>query len=223
MTDQLDLFTTTPTDAPWQPAPSTTTPSAAMCALCETRPVRWNRAQQTYGRYCSGAHCANPVRPCKECGTPFAINTNGAGSKYCSNRCKHIGYTKHYRSPDDVQVIVRCAMCDQDTRTRPGQRALICSRCQVRYAQTIRVHRLDTQWAIRLITATTCDCCGDRLPRHQGRHKGVLDHDHTCCPHERSCGECVRGIICHHCNTLAGHVERHAERLDHIVRYLRPT
>ena len=42
-----------------------------------------------------------------------------------------------------------------------------------------------------------CHVCGsfDRL---------TLDHDHNCCPQGRSCHNCVRGILCHKCNTAAG-------------------
>jgi hypothetical protein len=36
-----------------------------------------------------------------------------------------------------------------------------------------------------------------------------VDHDHECCPGEkRSCGWCVRGLLCLSRNTALGHIER---------------
>jgi hypothetical protein len=65
--------------------------------------------------------------------------------------------------------------------------------------------------ARRLLTDPACEVCGvDMLAR--GRQANgkvsvqlVVDHDHTCCPVDsRSCGKCVRGLICRTCNSAAG-------------------
>ena len=36
-----------------------------------------------------------------------------------------------------------------------------------------------------------------------------MDHDHACCRGKnRSCGECIQGVLCHTCNITLGYIER---------------
>src|SRR5690625_6229484 len=47
-------------------------------------------------------------------------------------------------------------------------------------------------------------------------HKWAVDHDHSCCPGTKSCGRCVRGILCDRCNTAIGTLgeDRKSTRLN---------
>jgi len=47
-----------------------------------------------------------------------------------------------------------------------------------------------------------------------------VDHDHACCDHERSCGACVRSLLCDNCNKMLGHARDDAETLKRAVAYL---
>jgi hypothetical protein len=35
----------------------------------------------------------------------------------------------------------------------------------------------------------------------------AVDHDHLCCPSRRSCGKCIRGLICGNCNKGIGNLQ----------------
>lgn len=52
--------------------------------------------------------------------------------------------------------------------------------------------------------------------------RGLLyvDHDHACCPDAKSCGECVRGLLCLNCNTTLGRCGDDPEVLIGLARYL---
>lgn len=51
-----------------------------------------------------------------------------------------------------------------------------------------------------------------------------IDHDHSCCndlPNgQRSCGKCVRGIVCKKCNLILGMVNDSKEYLMDCIEYL---
>lgn len=47
-----------------------------------------------------------------------------------------------------------------------------------------------------------------------------VDHDHSCCSGDRTCGSCVRGILCPGCNVALGMVGDSIERLLALAGYL---
>jgi hypothetical protein len=63
-----------------------------------------------------------------------------------------------------------------------------------------------------------CAICGTDEPG--GRGEFLVDHDHSCCPHAGSCGECVRGLLCIRCNTALGMFEDDPARLQEAINYL---
>ena len=48
-----------------------------------------------------------------------------------------------------------------------------------------------------------------------------IDHDHTCCPGELSCGNCVRGMAHTACNRALGLLGESEDALENALRYLR--
>jgi hypothetical protein len=66
-----------------------------------------------------------------------------------------------------------------------------------------------------------CDLCGstERL---------VFDHDHRCCPNPhkyskgKTCGKCLRGILCTVCNTTLGLLKEEAALMRRMLDYIAP-
>lgn len=50
-----------------------------------------------------------------------------------------------------------------------------------------------------------------------------VDHDHACCPGDRSCGRCVRGLLSGKCNRGIGMFQNDYELLQEAAAYVRNT
>ena len=61
-----------------------------------------------------------------------------------------------------------------------------------------------------------CYVCGE-LPGLKGL---MVDHDHECCPGARSCGKCVRALICGNCNVALGMARDSVDRLRRLADYV---
>jgi len=64
-----------------------------------------------------------------------------------------------------------------------------------------------------LLNRGCCDVC-------QSTDRLGIDHDHACCSGDKSCGKCVRGLLCTNCNTALGHAKDDITRLHGLIAYL---
>jgi hypothetical protein len=48
----------------------------------------------------------------------------------------------------------------------------------------------------------------------------AIDHDHSCCSGTKSCGKCIRGLLCHRCNTALGSFRDSPELLRKAAEYV---
>lgn len=73
-------------------------------------------------------------------------------------------------------------------------------------------------WAIYEAQGGRCYICR----RANGtRRKLSVDHDHSCCPGSKSCGKCVRGLLCRSCNrNVLGHLRDDPAALQRAIDYL---
>ena len=62
-----------------------------------------------------------------------------------------------------------------------------------------------------------CAICGQSCK--SGRNLAV-DHDHACCPGKKSCGGCIRGLLCRDCNVTLGRVSDDPGVLRRAADYL---
>jgi Recombination endonuclease VII len=72
----------------------------------------------------------------------------------------------------------------------------------------------------RLETATAA---GRKVKGRKTKSKVIrlsVDHDHNCCPGDKSCGKCIRGLLCRACNSGIGHLRDSPAVLSAALHYL---
>jgi hypothetical protein len=175
--------------------------------------------------------------PCAICGKPcdrLKQGTNptcGTGCKseqdrlrvqeylHRSGRLRRLDRVRTCKTDDCHNLILTCdrkgAPRRCDTCLAP-ERVLAMSRRMTRYGITLEQYEsmLDRQNG-------RCAVC--RTGEPGGRGTWHIDHDHACCPHQGSCGRCVRGLLCSHCNTAAGLLQDDHALVRRMADYLART
>ena len=128
----------------------------------------------------------------------------GTGPRQCAT-CGEVKDRSefHFRIKSQGRVQASCKSCQNQLQHEYRL---------TRYGLTLTGYRdiLDTQGG-------GCAICGGQ-PR--GRKRFHIDHDHSCCPPEQSCGKCVRGLLCDDCNRGLGMFRDSSEYLQNAVNYL---
>lgn len=114
-----------------------------------------------------------------------------------------------------VAVTSECTVvwCD---RVAKGSKSGMCKR----HTQTFGKYRATAAWVNQKF-ADQDERCAICLTTESGRLDWCIDHDHSCCASRvRTCGRCLRGIVCSGCNLMLGHAKDNAARLRAGADYL---
>ncbi|MFD5697455.1 endonuclease VII domain-containing protein [Streptomyces lasiicapitis] len=194
-------------------------------------------------------YCDFHYREWKRCGVAGSVpptSTTGACSfRGCDRRRRTHGLcTAHYlqkfkgeelrplriridTTARDEQGRKQCSRCrdwkpDSDYYANPrikGGLHSFCMRCWrsdvLKRAYGIT---LDQYEAMLTKQGGGCAICGGT--NANGRNLYV-DHDHACCPGAKSCGLCVRALLCDPCNRSIGLMRDDPMRLEAAASYLR--
>lgn len=102
--------------------------------------------------------------------------------------------------------------------TAKDQLAPHCLRCakdkELRHGYNITVGRYESMMAEQ---NGGCALCGGQPSSGRALH---VDHDHACCSGARSCGSCVRALLCDLCNMTLGSARDDTALLRRMITYV---
>lgn len=150
------------------------------------------------------------MRTCKACGgeKPLSDYYDYSGGRGKMVRCK---------------VCVNLAQGEYQKRPEIKARRNELARSKPRY---IKAQRLWTWYRLRpeqfqaILDSQDGKCAVCRTDNPGGMGTWHVDHDHTCCAGSRSCGKCVRGLLCSRCNPMIGMAKDDPKILAAAVDYL---
>lgn len=160
----------------------------------EPRGVRKMRAE--YDAQCSFGGCGRPSISLGHCWSHYAMLRNGEELRQIAEKSDQVG-------------ICEVGFC--------GRSKVVRGMCRQHHALR-RNYTLTAEQIHGLFSDPMCAIC---KTRESGVRNFHVDHDHACCPFQgKSCGKCVRGILCVRCNQALGMFEDDTVRVAAALAYL---
>lgn len=149
------------------------------------------------------------------------------GYKHHCKICVREYDTKKYepRRVHDIKTQgtnIQCRWCKEYLdQSKFGKYKTYCKDCSnlIGHTQNLKRFGLTPEQYIDMANSqnNVCKICGNE--EKQNRRLSV-DHDHNCCPGQESCGKCIRGLLCNHCNKTLGLVNDNVKTLQKMIDYL---
>ena len=186
------------------------------------------------------------AKTCAECSLPLR-RVNGRFKKRCSScqtifeKSRSIQYEATRKSKRNPIILeLTCMTCGKAlTKRKLGAISKYCESCKETTTDSkgkktkpqhvidrSRKHHFKKHYGLTLDQRETllqlqkgkCAIC---LDLETSDNFLQVDHDHSCCPSAKSCGKCIRGLICPRCNRGLGMMNDNAELASKLVRYIK--
>lgn len=181
------------------------------CPRCST-----NKTAQEFSK--SNASKDGLASYCKECAKSYSKERHakqyvGVFPKKKSDGLYHCRHCNQYFEEDDMHKSKNSGYLSMT----------YCKACNpvVRNMRQIGKYGITVDQYMEILKEQnySCKICGKDEASYRKRLS--VDHDHNCCPGEGSCGRCIRGLLCHHCNAGLGNVRDDIEVLQKMIDYLK--
>lgn len=194
-----------------------TAESKAICPRCQ---MVARKNKRSYCGPCEAAHQRekrNPVTNCcVHCGEVYY--SSHKNSKYCP-LCKNS--PKNKTCTECLNLFVSAT---RSSKCKPCSASI---RLKAYHQNGEKQKRRDSTYSLtpgkfnEMLTSQDNRCAICLTEFGDGRMLGArVDHDHSCCPGSKSCGKCVRALLCASCNSGIGMFKDSPAMLERAIEYL---
>ena len=128
-------------------------------------------------------------------------------------------YSK-FRPPKLRELSTHCGRGHKytETNTRPCK---VCTNLRASKYRLIEKYGLTPERLKQMLVAQDYGCaiCPEKFDL-DAKYPFDVDHDHNCCSGEKTCGDCIRGILCRSCNRGLGAFKDNMKYLQSAIEYL---
>lgn len=174
------------------------------------------------------------MKQCSKCKlskeySSFNKGTNGGYTSYCKDCQKqyYLERTEGKRKRHSDGRIRRCRVCEVDKllsefRKQKSSRYRVpyCKDCATHYAHGNLMRNkygISAKIYAEMLYSQNNVCA---ICKKSDTKRLSVDHDHSCCDGEKSCGKCIRGLLCSRCNRTLGMIQDNTEYLKSMIKYL---
>jgi hypothetical protein len=163
--------------------------------------------------------CRHPLKACTKCKTEKSLDQFGKnrsthdGLQHWCKACSSL-YQKSYYQANSDRIKDRqrqYAASPRGSGYRKSQRRNDYLKSKYRITEADYIAMLEQQGGV---------CANPTCSSGPDRRSLDVDHDHACCPGQKSCGKCVRSLLCNGCNVALGGVNDSVEKLRGLIAYL---
>jgi hypothetical protein len=156
---------------------------------------------------------------CKDCAKKYVklIRPFDADTKGCPQCGEILAIAAFDKSSSGDGYQTACRDCRKDIKARWEEN----NRHRRFFIQLKTKYNLSQERYEELYSLQGGSCAICMVPFFAGANEVPhVDHDHACCPGRKSCGKCIRGLLCKACNTGLGNFKDDQRLLGFAQLYL---
>lgn len=213
------------------------------CSFLDCSNTRKNKSQELCASHIMQAKNGKPLAPLKKFNQFSSCSFIGcskphSSSGYCAGHYQQKRLGKTLTPLGEIRSVLRdshgrknCSSCKEwkyigefrERKGTPDGYRTWCRDCE-KQDKLLRLYKISIQEYNNLLTKqdSKCPVCEKTSKEYFEEFGEVfcVDHDHACCPGAKSCGNCIRGLLCRPCNLAIGNLKDDYQRALNAATYL---